>query len=247
MSAIRPISLYLVIILFSIFSTSCATTGISTKQQVSLGTGFVVNGDGYIVTAYHVVKNKNNIYVKFAKSNRWLPVVLSQKNEADDLALLHVSIRTAPLRIAGWSHVPVGLEVYAIGYPLPEFEGGSIKISQGIINSDTGLRGSVKRFQFNAGVQKGLSGGPIISPDGLLIGLVQAKLNELEVAKKTGDMPQSINYGIKSDYILQFLKESSLLVNAEQVNLADKKRPYEILAASMSSVVAIKASDTAIK
>ena len=237
----------LLTLIYGISLSSCVMLGGVSKSQTSLGSGFVVNTEGFIVTAYHVVKNKNNIYVKFSKSNRWLPATLYKKDELSDLALLQIPIRTTPLKISDWSNVPVGLEVYAIGYPLPAIEGSSIKISQGIINSDVGMHGSVHTFQFNAGVQKGLSGGPVISPDGLLIGMVQAKLNELEVAKRVGDLPQSVNYGIKSSYILQFLRASSLIVDSSQLNLAERKRPYEIMAGNLNTVVAIRASELASK
>ncbi len=86
-------------------------------KKVSFGTGFVVAEGGYIVTAHHILQGRDRILVGPVSGNRWAVAKVVKVNAQDDLALLQAKIAGKPLFIAPWREVPVGLEVFAIGYP----------------------------------------------------------------------------------------------------------------------------------
>lgn len=208
-------------------------------NQASFGTGFLVDGDGHFVTAHHNIKDKDQVLVGpigSAGSNRFVVAQIVRVDAAKDLALLKTKLTGKPLRITPWNQVPIGLEVYAIGYPQIRIQGISRKITQGIINGDRTETGDAGYFQFSAEIQKGNSGGPLLAPDGSVIGVVRAKLNALSIAEKTKDLPQNVNYGIKSSTLLAFLKESGLPVSTNTLNLQIKMRPYEIYRQASASV-----------
>lgn len=223
-----------------------ACCGIASAQeklnQASFGTGFIVSKDGHVVTAYHNIKDKEQVLigpVGPAGSNRYAIAQVVRTDDKKDLALLQTKLTGNALRISPWSEVPIGLEVYAIGYPQPRIQGISRKITQGIINGDRTETGNDGYFQFSAETQKGNSGGPLLAPDGSVIGVVCAKLNALTVAEKTKDLPQNVNYAIKSSTLLTFLAESGLNVPVNSLNLRTHLRAYEIYRQTTGSVVVV--------
>ena len=53
------------------------------------------------------------------------------------------------------------------------------------------------------------SGGPLINTDGCVVGVINARLNDLATAKLTGSLPQNVNYAVKSAYVLPLLDSIS--------------------------------------
>ena len=223
--------------------TICGIVNAQEKlNQASFGTGFIVSKEGHVVTAYHNIKDKEQVLVGPigpAGSNRYVVAQVVRTDPRKDLALLKTKLTGNALRISSWSDVPIGLEVYAIGYPQPRIQGISRKITQGIINGDRTETGNEGYFQFSAETQKGNSGGPLFAPDGSVIGVVRAKLNALSVAEKTKDLPQNVNYAIKSSTLLTFLRESGLNVLASSLNLRTHLRAHEVYRQTAGSVIVV--------
>ena len=63
-------------------------------------------------------------------------------------------------------------------------------------------------MQISAAVQPGNSGGPLLDTGGEVVGMVAAKLNALQIARATGDIPENINFAIKTGSIRDFLDNS---------------------------------------
>lgn len=230
----------------AIFFACLTGIGIAGAQeklnQASFGTGFIVSKDGHVATAYHNIKDKEQVLVGPigpAGSNRYVIAQVVRTDAKKDLALLKTKLTGNALRISPWNQVPIGLEVYAIGYPQPRIQGISRKITQGIINGDRTETGDDGYFQFSAETQKGNSGGPLLAPDGSVIGVVRAKLNALSVAEKTKDLPQNVNYAIKSSTLLTFLQESGLNVPVNSLKLHAHLRAYEVYRQTTGSVVVV--------
>jgi serine protease Do len=135
--------------------------------------------------------------------------------------------------------VPVGLEVYAVGYPFPRMLGLSKKITAGIINGERPRKGEVGHFLFSAEIQKGNSGGPILAPDRSVVGVAQRKMDALKIAEKVKDLPQNVNYGLKSAQLIEFLKAAGLKTEPVALNLAPGARPYEVFRGSEAAIVAV--------
>lgn len=205
----------------------------------NIGTGFVVSNQGHILTSYHVIRDKTQILVGPVGQNRWHPAQLVHVDERKDLALLRTALTRPPLVLADWSSVPIGLEAVVIGYPQPGLLGLSKKITQGLVNGDRSDSGDEGYFQFSAEIQKGNSGGPVLAPDGTVLGVVQTKLNALVVAERTRDLPQNVNHALKAGSVRQFLTGAGLAISTRPVNPQVSYRPFELYRQYEQSIVAV--------
>jgi serine protease Do len=205
------------------------------------GTGFLV-APGYLLTAQHLVEGKDFLYVGPNAQNKWLRAKLIKSSKALDVALLQVPFESPVVQLARWTDVPVGLEVYAIGYPQPGFQGFSKKITQGIINGNRGNSNDLataKYFQFSAEVSKGNSGGPVFAGDGSVVGMVQRKLNALSVAEKSNDLVINVNYGLKPPYLIDFLRDTPAAVREHPLDLSANPRPHQLFKSVEASVYSV--------
>jgi TPR repeat protein len=172
---------------------------------VGTGSGFFVTADGHIVTSYHVVAGSTAIRVR-PQDGKELPAVIQRIDRANDLALLKVSASSTPLAVGASSGVRRGDTVYALGFPLVTIQGFEPKVTNGIISSLTGLLDDPTFFQITNPLQPGNSGGPIVSSDGQVVGIASSVLSGKRVAARTGLLPQNVNYAVKSNYLLEFLR-----------------------------------------
>ena len=144
------------------------------RRQNSLGSGFVIDPSGYIVTNHHVIAEADEINVRFADETT-LSATLVGSDEKTDLALLKVESPT-PLTSAKWGDsnaTRIGDWVMAIGNPFGlggTVTAGIVSARQRDINS-----GPYDDFiQTDAAINKGNSGGPMFNLDGDVIGINSA-------------------------------------------------------------------------
>lgn len=212
-------------------------------QFNSSGTGFYVSPDGIIMTAEHVVHNRTRISVLY-EGKLYEAKVLKEDVE-NDLALISIAKTPTPfLRLAKSENIPVGLQIFAIGYPQLNLQGLAPKFSMGIINSDRGLKGSPKHFQFSASIQKGSSGGPLIGPDLLVVGVIESKLGAVQGIgeKSVIDVPQNINFALKSGFVQELIAAYPTIPRPSSINPKLDKEPFEIFQEAKKSVVPILTS-----
>jgi S1-C subfamily serine protease len=149
------------------------------------GSGFVLNGEGEIVTNAHVVttgegsaiKRASEVYVEFADGNRVAAKVLGHDPNAD-IALLRVDpkgLALRPLPLGESEKVTVGSPVAAIGSPFGQAQSLSVGIVSAIDRSvasltDFAIAGAI---QTDAAINPGNSGGPLVGADGRVIGINQ--------------------------------------------------------------------------
>lgn len=142
------------------------------RRVQGVGSGVIVNSDGYILTNHHVVDGALEIKVELT-DNRTFNAKLVGSDPPSDLAVLKVEARNLPSVTLGDSdRVRVGDVVLAIGNPL----GIGQTVTSGIISAKgraTGLSdGSFEDFlQTDAAINRGNSGGALISANGDLIGI----------------------------------------------------------------------------
>jgi 2-alkenal reductase len=149
------------------------------------GSGFVLNGEGEIVTNAHVVttgegeaiRRASAVYVEFADGNRVAAKVLGHDPNAD-IALLRVEptgLALRPLPLGDSEKVNVGEPVAAIGSPFGQAQSLSVGIVSAIDRSvasltDFAISGAI---QTDAAINPGNSGGPLVGSDGRVIGINQ--------------------------------------------------------------------------
>ena len=145
------------------------------RLQSALGTGFIISGDGYIVTNNHVVKNADKIYVTLAEQNNKQDKVEAKVIGSDsetDLALLKISVaKDLPaINFGDSDKMEVGDWVVAIGNPF----GLSNTVTTGIISAkgrDIHAGPYDNFLQTDASINPGNSGGPLLNLDGEVIGI----------------------------------------------------------------------------
>lgn len=149
-----------------------------TETQRSLGSGFVIDKAGYIVTNYHVIAEAKSIHVSFSNSDSMKAKIVGT-DPSTDIALLKVKASSRalkPLALGNSDDVQVGDQVAAIGNPL----GYDRSISAGIISAlQRSLRAAdgspIDRvIQTDALVNGGNSGGPLLNAQGEVIGVTAA-------------------------------------------------------------------------
>jgi S1-C subfamily serine protease len=151
----------------------------STKPgREGLGTGVIVNTQGSILTAYHVIDGATSIRVSFADGTRSPAEVVSTDPEHDIavVAAEHLPEVIVPAVLGGG--VQVGEEAYAVGNPLGYVDSLTAGVVSGLGRS-TETDGKTLRglIQFDAAVNPGSSGGPLLNRGGQVIGIVTALAN----------------------------------------------------------------------
>jgi serine protease Do len=138
----------------------------------SLGSGFIIDRDGHILTNQHVVEGANVFSVQL-DDGREVPARFVGADEAVDLAVLDIDVeQLEPLALGDSDRIRVGDYVVAIGNPL----GLSNSVTAGIVSAlgreVTGERPGYADFiQTDASINQGNSGGPLVDLEGRVIGI----------------------------------------------------------------------------
>ena len=143
----------------------------------NMGTGFIINADGYIVTNNHVVDGASEIQVKLA-DGRELPGTIVGGDPKTDLAVVKIEATGLPVIPFGDSAtLEVGEPVMAIGNPF----GLEATVTTGIVSATGRVIGSGPYddyIQTDASINPGNSGGPLINAQGQAIGINTAIYSE---------------------------------------------------------------------
>jgi S1-C subfamily serine protease/outer membrane protein assembly factor BamD (BamD/ComL family) len=189
---------------------------VEARQNGGTGSGFFVTDRGHIVTNAHVVGDYRYLLVKDSASKLFEARVV-QIDKENDLALLVVDRLSKGLRISPSTTDLKGEEVFAIGYPMPGVQGQESKITNGIVSSMSGIKGVETWMQISAAIQGGNSGGPLVTPKGDVVGVVVATVNAKNILERSGSILQNVNYAIKSEYVLEFLRKASIANTAKPI------------------------------
>lgn len=181
------------------------------------GSGFAIN-NGYIVTNYHVVEKAKNILVYGVKgqTNNCFQADVVATDKSSDLAIIKISdehftgFGTIPYAVRNRT-LDVGEDVWVLGYPLTQYLGNEIKLTNGLISSKSGFQGDVTTYQISAPVQPGNSGGPLFDSRGDIVGIVNAGVPGAE----------NVGYAIKTSYLKNLVDSysiSSSLPNSNSIS-----------------------------
>lgn len=221
-------------------SPSTTDESIGQPRLVGTGTGFFVTNDGYILTCYHVVKD-GQLFGVIANDDSLMTAHLVSFDDGNDLALLKVDSASTPVNFGRQVAVRVGEPVFTVGFPSPDVQGYVPKVTKGIVSSLTGLKDDVRVMQFDAAIQPGNSGGPLLTEDGRVVGVVNARAAELFYANATGALAQNVNFAVKRDFVMAFLQGQSDVCPKLRTLGGNSGKPEDTVADTMSSVVLIAA------
>ena len=181
----------------------------------SVGSGFLISADGYVVTNYHVVEDSAQVSVTTHDGKNSAAQVIGY-DASNDVALLKINGKNLPYAIMGSSDkVKVGDQVAVIGNPLGDLTAtltvGYISAKDRLINSDGS---SINMLQTDAAINSGNSGGPMFNMYGEVIGIITAKFSG---DSGTGATVEGLGFAIPIDDvagIISDLKEFGYVTGA---------------------------------
>jgi len=164
----------------SAVSINCSATSTNifgqTTQSASSGSGFIITGDGYVVTNYHVVSGASSVQVTLYNGDTYDATVVGGDSDYDVAVLKINASGLQPVTLGESADVNVGDTVLAIGNPLGEL---TFSMSQGIVSScDRAINVDGTPFnmiQVDCSINPGNSGGPLVNLYGEVVGIVSAK------------------------------------------------------------------------
>lgn len=145
------------------------------QEDTATGSGFEIDGDGTILTNWHVVENATKVIVGF-EHGKTVEAGMMGKDPSDDLAVLRVptdDLTLHPLTLGDSSQIQVGDPVFAIGNPFGlerTFTTGVISALERQIQAPNGVTIG-NALQTDAPINPGNSGGPLLNEAGEVIGI----------------------------------------------------------------------------
>lgn len=156
--------------LFKRFFEEQGGRGFAPRNSKSLGSGFIISTDGYVLTNHHVVTDADEIIVKMS-DHRELNAQLIGSDPRTDIALLKIEVTQLPVvNIGSSKQLQVGEWVFAIGTPF----GFDHSVTAGIVSAKgRNLPGDnyVPFIQTDVAINPGNSGGPLFNMAGEVVGI----------------------------------------------------------------------------
>lgn len=178
------------------------------RPSYAVGSGFIVDRSGYILTNYHVVEDSAKITVRLQNGDEYTAKIIGADDQTD-LAVLKIEagIDLPFLRFGNSENVRIGDWVLAIGSPF----GLARTVTAGIIsqtNRDTPTGNVFQKFiQTDAAINRGNSGGPLVNMNGDVIGV------NSQIATSTGDY-NGIGFALPSNqasYVYQQILRNGMV------------------------------------
>jgi len=189
------------VVLVSVEGVRFDTVTSSLLEMRATGSGFAV-GPGEIVTNYHVVEHARRIQVTTADGFS-VPARIIGTAPGFDLALLSAPLaidRLPPLKMHG-APTNAGQTVLAVSYPFGLQSSVSRGIISGVGRELPGLDIGPNVIQFDATINPGQSGGPLVDVDGHLLGVTTAKVRGAE----------AIGFAIPTDVLLRVIPDLKMM------------------------------------
>jgi serine protease Do len=173
--------------------------GSEPSESKSLGSGFVISSDGYIITNHHVVKDADEIVVRL-QDRRELVAKLVGSDKRSDIALLKVEAQDLPtVKMGSADKLKVGEWVLAIGSPF----GFDHSVTAGIVSAKGRSLPSdnyVPFIQTDVAINPGNSGGPLFNLDGEVVGV------NSQIYSRTGGF-MGLSFAIPTEVAMQVVEQ----------------------------------------
>jgi serine protease Do len=153
-------------------------------QGISLGSGFIINAQGYILTNAHVIHNATDIRVILSEGKKDFPAKIIGVDSLTDLALIKIDADypLTPLPLGDSDLLPVGEVVLAMGNPM----GLAHTMTSGVVSAMERIVPNLKDhvldfIQTDSAINPGNSGGPLLNLYGEVVGINTAILAEAQL------------------------------------------------------------------
>lgn len=172
------------VVSIAVTSVSLTQSGI-VDESSNIGTGFIVDSTGIVVTNNHVVSDTSAEYKVVDYEGNEYSVAEILRDDTDDIAIVKIdnanNVKFTVIELGDSDNLKVGMNVIAIGTPLGEFAGS---VTSGIISgldrsvttSSSSWYGTTSKsydgvIQTDAAINSGNSGGPLINSEGEVVGI----------------------------------------------------------------------------
>jgi serine protease Do len=156
---------------------------VQVRTPGGLGSGFIINEDGFLITNFHVIEGETQISVEVylqhggeLERKSYKQVRIIAINKFDDVALLRIEDKDAPkfkfVTLGSADALAVGENVFAIGSPL----GLERTVTEGILSTKTRQLQGALYLQTTAQINPGNSGGPLFNMGGEVVGITNMKI-----------------------------------------------------------------------
>ena len=186
-------------------STVGITTSVTTNfwgfqtTSAASGSGFILTGDGYVLTNYHVIESSNSISVTLYDGKSYDAVLIGY-DESSDIAVLKIDAEgLTPVVLGDSDNLNVGDSVVAIGNPLGELTFSLTSGAVSALNREITLSNSVTMnlIQTDCAINSGNSGGALFNLYGEVIGITNAKYS----GSGTGASIDNIGFAIPINHV----------------------------------------------
>lgn len=157
---------------------------VSITSNDGTGTGFIIFGGKYIITAAHVVGSDTTVQIKLQNGLSFNAPVLD-KNDAADVALIFALKQASRAVTTGSSDsavLKIGSDVYVLGFPL---NSQVITLTKGVVSANKQIENGKSYVQTDATTHPGNSGGPLVNNKGEVVG-IHTRRGEGTVVAGTG-------------------------------------------------------------
>ena len=189
------------------------------------GTGFAATSDGHIVTNYHVIKGCTQVAVH-DQGKSYITTIIT-KDPKSDLAILKSDLKPSIIYPLS-TDLYLSDEIYSAGYPFGRFR-ASVNVNRGIISALTGPDDDISKFQIDAGLNPGNSGGPIVDKLGNALGVAVAKLDEDYALEEYGSIPELFNFAVNSMMVIGLFRSQGIELpekNITELSLQERSKLF---------------------
>ena len=243
-----------------VVSTKSVTQGyfMQTQEVEGIGSGFIINQEGYILTNYHVVKGAQEISVTLSNDVTTTAQIVNY-DENQDVAMIKITDESveipATVELGDSDSLQPGEEVIAIGTPLSTEL--SSTVTKGIISAtsrsvavESGV--TMNLIQTDAAINAGNSGGPLVNTKGEVVGINSSKIS--------GEAVEGIGFSIPINDIKDKIESlSKPILNlgisvrtidealSKQLNMEQGLYVVEVTEFSSAEKAGLKAGDIIVK
>jgi hypothetical protein len=175
------------------------------------GSGFFITANGLILTNRHVAEGARTLMVVHGSQQSLAEVVAL--DDAFDLAVIRIksSDQTSFVALSPLDVPEQGAECMVLGFPLTDIVGSDLKITHGMVSSNSNDAGKGADIMIDAKVNEGNSGGPIVDKYGNVMAVIRAKTLASQV-------DESYGFGISAGHVRLFLRRNQISLPAADAN-----------------------------
>jgi serine protease Do len=207
----------------TIYTKGIESNGRVSSQSEGMGSGFIINEDGYIITNYHVISDTTEITVQLSNGTEAAAKVVNY-DAAQDVAMIKLADGTVVPGVAELgdsSTLYTGQDVIAIGTPL--YKDLAQTLTKGIISAAsrtlaTSSQTTVNVIQTDAAINAGNSGGPLVNTKGQVIGINSSKLGTTTGSETT---VEGIGFAIPINEVKDRLESLSKPILTIGINIVE--------------------------